>query len=403
MSKGINTLSGKIIVYTTSIVLITTIIFTTVSISTLIIFKNYIIRKTEKTFKENAQLNLEKEVLFYAQTLKKAMDMRSSISYMFGKLIEHALNNSPCSNEILSSAFDEISQTLDLREIIVLNSKMKVICHFPAYIDTLSAIHFLEKNIAKIKHSTRRVVYLDFHVNKDNTISYSFVYLAKTKNHEPFYILFDFYPYNIYSLIKTAQLKPYSQRYLWIVNSKGEIIYSPPTGDHPAITLIDRINLANNEGSKLLSLIIKHHLLKGESGVARYRFGKVDKYVGYTYIRKLGWGLGLTLPADMLYAPINKLSRDINRKMLYALSVLSIINTLVVLVSIIVAMRVAKKLTRPIEMTTEAIEAIVHGEKCVKIPSCGRDELGKLTEAVNKLMDLLDKVWKTTDKGGPDA
>ncbi len=405
MFKGVNTLSRKIIVYTTSLVLITTLIFTTISISTLIMFKNYTIKKTEKTFKENAKLNLEKEVLFYAKTLEKAMDTRKGIVYMFGKLIEGKLRKQQRNTDSLASIFEEMNEALDMREILVMDSDLHIMCHFPTYIDTLSAVRILKSNIKKIKNSTDRVIYIDFHINNDNSVSYSFVYLAKDREHHPVYIFFDFYPYDIYSLIKTAQLEPYSQKYLWVINSKGELIYDPPTRSHPLITLLDHVNLTDSRNGKALSEIVKQHILKGESGVARYTFRKVDKFVGYTYIKDLGWGLGLTLPTEMLYAPINKLSRDINRRMLYALSILSIVNTLVILLSILVAMQVAKRVIQPIEMTTEAIEAIIEGNGCKRIPACGNDELGRLTEAVNKLMDLFDKVWKNIGKnrGGSDG
>ncbi len=396
----INRLSKKIIIYSTSLILVATLIFTVTSISTLIMFKKYTIKKTEATFKDNADRNLEREVVFYAKILEKAMKSRSKTAYMFGKILDKDMElYSGCKNEnYLTDIYEEMNQSFDIRDIEILNSKFTVLCKFPEYIDT-SVIPGLLKSVVKPTYRyTSRIRYIDFHKNGDNSVSYSYVYLTKDKNQSPVFVVFDFSPYGIYSLIKTAQLYPYSQKYLWVINKKGVIIYDPPTKGHPLITLLDGVDLTNPKNGVVLSDIVKNKILQGGTGIARYVFRNVDKFVGYTYIKELGWGLGLTLPTEEFYAPIINLNRDIDAKTVHTLSVLSIVNAIVILMSVAVAMLISSRITKPINRAIEAIEALIKEGKVQKIKTEGSDELKELVVSVNKLMDFFEEMLSNTDK-----
>lgn len=396
----INKLSKKIIVYSVSLVLITTLIFTTVSITTLIMFKKYTVRKTESTFKKNANINLEKEVVFYSKILKKVMDSRKNVTFMFGKILDRNLNPLlGCNKEInLADVYGEINESLGVRAIIILDSKFNIKCRFPKYVPEKYTVELAKKVVSSTSKSFKRIHYIDFHVNEDGCVSYSYVYLTKDKNSSPIFIVFDFNPYSIYSLIKTAQLSPYSQKYLWVINRKGILIFDPPTKKHPLITLLDHVDLTKKQNGEALSEVVKNKILKGETGVSRYVFRKVDKFVGYTYIDEFGWGLGLTLPTETFYAPIINLSREIDLKTIQTLSILSIINAIIIIGSVLVAMFSAKKITKPISQTKDAIDAILKGDRSTRLPTGGNDELEELATSVNKLMDFFDKIWDKVEK-----
>ncbi len=399
MSK-INKLSKKIIIYTTSLILLVTLIFTVVSMSALMMFKKYTINKTENTFKDNANRNLEREVVFYAKILKKAMDSRSKTVFMFGKMLDKEIEAyKNCKNKnFLTDIYEEMNQSFDIRDIEILNSNFKVLCKFPEYIDTSSIPSLLKETVKPTDRFISRIRYIDFHKNSDNSVSYSYVYLTKANDKSPIFVVFDFNPYSMYSLIKTAQLYPYSQKYLWVINRKGVLIYDPPTKNHPLITLLDNVNLTNPKNGLTLSEIVKNKILKGGTGVSRYIFRNVDKFVGYTYIKELGWGLGLTLPTEEFYAPIINLSRDIDVKTIHTLSVLSIVNAIIILIGVTVAMFVSKKITSPINRTIEAIDALIKEGELKKLSIEGDDELQELALSVNKLMDFFDKVCTNSDK-----
>ncbi len=403
MSK-INKLSKKIIIYSTSLVLIVTLIFTIVSMSTLLMFKKYSIKKTENTFMDYANRNLEKEVVFYAKILRKAMASRKKTAYMFGKILDKDTKTySDCKDKsILANIYEEMNQTFDIRDITILNGNFKVICKFPEYINTSAITHILKSTSGNFHQYIMRMKYIDFYKNKDNDISYSYVYLTKDINQNPVFVVFDFNPYGIYSLIKTAQLYPYSQKYLWVINKNGILIYDPPTKMHPLITLLDNVNLENPQNGIVLSNIVKDKILKGGTGVARYVFRDVDKFVGYTYIKELGWGLGLTLPAKEFYAPIINLNRDIYAKTIRTLSLLSIINAIVIVLSVLVAMIISKRLTKPITQTIDAINAVVNGYKVEKVSVEGDDELKELSISVNRLMEFFNGIWDNKDRNKGD-
>ncbi len=396
----INKLSKKMIVYVTSLILTATLIFTTISMLTLLAFKKYTVNKTEQVLKNNAYKSLERGVVFYAKILERAMRSRKKTVFMFGKIMDKNINSYyKCSKTAyLSDIYEEMNQSFDMRDIEILNSNMKTLCRFPQYIDTAALPKILKHTLSRASELPNRVKYIDFHINKDGSISYSYVYLTKDTNNNLIFIVFDFNPYNVYSLIKTAQFYPYSKRYLWVINKKGLIIFDPSTENHSLITLTDRVNLTNAKNGEVLSDLVKNRILKGGTGVSRYIFRNVDKFVGYTYIKDLGWGLGLTFPTETFYAPIINLGRTIDTKTIYTLSALSIINAFVILLTIIITMMAAKRFTLPITLIINAINDITNGRTKGKLTVEGNDELSELAESVNKLMDFCDNIWTNINK-----
>ncbi len=176
-----------------------------------------------------------------------------------------------------------------------------------------------------------------------------------------------------------------------MINKKGILIFDPPTKEHPLITLIDHVDLTNPKNGKDLAYIVKNDILKGKTGIARYVFRGVDKFVGYTYIKELGWGLGLTLPTEIFYRPIKILSKDIDNRTIYMLALFGLISSLIILFTIVSTYFIAKRVVDPINKTYEAIEALLNGDYSKRLPDSESEELSKLSKAVNKLIDFFEK------------
>ncbi len=384
----IDRLSTKIVVYTTSLVLLSLMIFSVSSIITLISLRNYTLRKVERVFKQNAEENLKREVLSYAKVLKEDMESKKSVSFIFGEEVEKIYKGSSVINSI-SSIYGEISNVLDLRAIAVFDYKGREIAQFPHFV-SVSAISNFVKKLSK-SNISKKIVYYDFHKNSDGKVSYSFIYLGRNKFKSPIYIAFDYNPYSFYALVKTAQLCRYSQEYLWIINRDGLLIFAPPTKEHSLITLLNDVNLGNPENGEALANIVKNHILKGETGVARYSFRGVDKFVGYTYIKEFGWGLGLTLPTEMFYKPIKELNRDINSKTTFTLALFGLFSSVIVLLAITASLVLTRRIVEPINRTVKAVESILEGDYSIRLPKSGAWELDELADAVNRLMDYFSK------------
>ncbi len=383
-------LSTRIIVYTTTLVLIVLTIFSISSIVTIMSLKQYSLKRVEKVFKNNADESLKKEVLSYARILKGDMEAKKSVSYIFGEVIEgEILQDKKINMASLESVYGEIDNVLDLRAIAIFNSNGRKIAQYPSFIGLENLENFVYR-VSK-KPTAKKIFYYDFHVNGDKSVSYSFIYVGKTLNRSPAYIAFDYNPYDFYSLVKTAQLRPYSPKYLWVINKDGFLIYDPPTKDHPLITLVDKVNLENPNNGKLLANIVKNFILKGKTGVARYTFRGVDKFVGFTYVKECGWGLGLTLPTAIFYKPIRELNHDINAKTTYTLALFGLFSSLIVLFAIFASFLLSKRIVDPINRTVEAVEAILGGDYHRRLPKCDITELDQLAESVNRLMDYFDK------------
>ncbi len=389
----VDRLTSKIIIYSTSLVLLILIIFSVSSIVTIMTLKRYSLRKVENVFKENADENLQREVVSYARILKGDMDAKRSVSFMFGEVVERILNSDKgISLSDVENIYGEINNVLDLRDVAIFNGNGRVLLKYPTFVDVSELAQFIE--ILKRKPNVSKINYFDFHINKDDTVSFTFVYIGKKENNEPVYIAFDYNPYDFYALVKTAQLYPYSQKYLWIINKDGYLIYDPPTKEHPLITLLNKVNLKDPKNGEALANIVKNYILKGKTGIARYTFRGVDKFVGYTYVKEFGWGLGLTLPVDIFYKPIKDLNRDINDKTTFTLALFGLFSSIIVLIAISASLLMAKRVVKPINDTVLAVESILSGDYSIRLPKCGMVELDELAEAVNRLMDYFEKSEK---------
>jgi len=393
----IKRLSTRIVVYTTLLVLMIVIVFSMAAMFTIMSLKKYSVSNVEAVFKENADENLEKEVVSYAKILKGDMDAKEGVSYMFGKALEKRLIEGKLDTKQLEDIYREMSNVLDIKSIAVFDHKADIIVKYPSF----ERFDFLKSAIKKMitKPIYKKIVYYDFHINSDGSVSFSFVYLGRDNKKQPVYVAFDYNPYGFYSLVKTAQLYPYSQKYLWIINKEGILIYDPPTKEHPLITLVDHVDLTDPSNGKALAKIVKQDILKGKTGVARYVFRGVDKFVGYTYVEKYGWGLGLTLPTDIFYKPINDLSNNITQRTTYTLALFGLFSSFVVLVSIVVTFAVSKRIVVPINRTVEAIEAILNGDYSKRLPKVDIVELDELAEGVNKLVDYFYKTMRKMKEG----
>ena len=386
----IDRLSTRIIVYTTALVLFVLMIFSVSSIVTIMSLKNYSLRKVERIFKENADENLQKEVISYAKILKGDMNAKKSVSFMFGEVIEKNISSSyEKTLDFVRDIYGEINNVLDLRDIAIFNYRGKKILQYPNFEDVTLLSEFVKKLVNK--PVSQKIFYYDFHENRDGSVSFSFVYTGKSRNRSPFYIAFDYDPYNFYTLVKTAQLYPYSQKYLWVVNKRGLLIYEPPTKEHSVITLLNRIDLTNPENGQALANIVKSEILKGRTGVAKYTFRGVEEFVGFTYVKEFGWGLGLTLPTDVFYKPINALNMDINSKTIFTLALFGLFSSIVVLIAISTSLLLSKRIINPINRTAKAVESILKGDYSIRLPKSGIVDLDELADAVNRLMDYFSK------------
>ncbi len=392
-----NKLASKIIVYTTSLVLLVLIIFSVSSIITVMTLKKYSLDKVESVFKRNSYDNLKKEVVSYARILKGDMEAKKRASFMFGEVAERLINSKgKMDSQDIENLYGEINNVLDLRDISLFDGNGKLLEEYPSFEDVSNLSVFIKKLIKGTNF--HKINYFNFHLNKDDSVSFSFVYVARIKHNVPLLIAFDYNPYDFYSLAKTAQFSPYSQKYLWIINKMGYLIYDPPTKEHPLLTLLNKVNLKNPKNGKALANIVKNYILKGKTGVARYTFRGVDKFVGYTYVKEFGWGLGLTLPVDTFYKPINELNKDINSKTTFTLALFGLFSSIVVLMAITASLFIAKRVVEPINNTIDVIESILDGDYAVKVPESGMVEIDKLAEVISRLVNYFEK--SKNDKEG---
>lgn len=93
-----------------------------------------------------------------------------------------------------------------------------------------------------------------------------------------------------------------------------------------------------------------------------------------------GWGLLLEVPLEKALAPVNLLARNVA-----ALAVI------VMMVLIIGLYFVGRLLARPVEILTETVEEVSHGNLAIKAEITTKDEVGELADSFNRMTEALQK------------
>ncbi|OPX88685.1 MAG: Methyl-accepting chemotaxis protein McpB [Pelotomaculum sp. PtaB.Bin013] len=149
---------------------------------------------------------------------------------------------------------------------------------------------------------------------------------------------------------------------------------------HPDKNMVMKLNLLKDSSldSNLTSAAQK--MVKGESGVTRYVFEGVDKFIAYAPVAGSKWSLVLTSPVAELSAALR------------SLAVISIILTLVVLfIAGAVAVVLSNQIVKPILVLKDEFNMLAEkgGDLTQEIKVRSNDETGDLAKAVNQFLANL--------------
>lgn len=382
-------IGSKITAVNVSIVLISIVVLFSISVLGLIYFKNDALKRTEGALEEQIRESLECKAVALSTKIKIALKDKISAVGVIGECLKnrmcmYARTKNPSFIEEMKDKFPFFRERIGAR-CVALYTKEGLILKYP-----------LEKPIVpitpeKIETTCRSEegCFVDFHVNEDGEISHS-VTVPITCREKIVAILFvDFYPDDIYAILQAEQPEERSEIYAWMINKKGILIFDPPTTAHELITLKDNVDLSNPKEGEALAKIVRNHILKGETGSSRYIFRGIDKFVGYSYIKETGWGIGLTYPTRELFVPISDLKKGINERIVVILVVLSLFGIFVVFVAVGVSFWLSKRLVKPIIESIDTINHIIEGDISRRLETKHNDEIGELAEAVNRLMDSV--------------
>ncbi len=359
--------------------LVVSVLFSVISLYSLLTLKNFFVDSSRKILEEQASHNLANEVKNYAKIIEINLNIKE-------KMCDSTVNFLQKTKEphmYIQNIYTVMSKDLNIRGIALLDKKFSCFYAYPKNFSFDRAIAQIKAG--NYKQYSKNSYFVDFYLSRDKNAYFAFFYPFKNDS----YILFEIDPVGIFSILKSAQIKPMSDKYLWMTNHKGVLVFDPPVKEHPLITLKDNVDLTNPENGEKLAYLMSNYILKGKSGSSYYTFHGVEKYVGYTSIPKTGWAIGLTLPVADLLKNVTKLNEQINSKMILILSIFSFFSVITILIALFFSMRVSNKIVKPILDATNTINSIILGDVSRRIAYESNDELGELVKSVNNLMDAL--------------
>jgi methyl-accepting chemotaxis protein len=143
--------------------------------------------------------------------------------------------------------------------------------------------------------------------------------------------------------------KIYKYGYAIIVAPDGTLISYPDTSLILKTNILDLIEQTND---KEFGKVIKK-MMKGEKGYAKFKsfYNGKDGFLSYYPLYVNGWSVGVFVPADEVFAPLNKHIFDMVK---YTIASIFIFVLLIIFI--------VRKLLKPIKLATEAAENIALGK-----------------------------------------
>lgn len=179
------------------------------------------------------------------------------------------------------------------------------------------------------------------------------------------------YLYEILDRYNIEQSNINSSNKAFLLNGDGDIIA------YPDRTKILNCNFFETNGldKQEINRIIEEEKLYSNSSGQMYAFASIDKVDGF----ENDWYVGVAIDKKELYAPLNSL--------FYKFVVVLIIY---LLITTIVIIRLSKYLVKPVTKLVDATSQFAKGEKIPYLKLGTYEEINKLSETFNSMMDKLE-------------
>jgi signal transduction histidine kinase len=165
--------------------------------------------------------------------------------------------------------------------------------------------------------------------------------------------------------------------YAYIINGSGMIIA------HPRKELVLRQDIHNAQDYRLREVV--PDMVKGRSGTVSYTYDGVDKVAFYTPCKGYGdykghgWSLAVTKDYSELFQPMRRL-----------LDIYLVLFAVTSVVALIVSMKLADYLVKPIRALKDGAARIGAGNFNMRIETDAVDEIGDLARAFNRMAETLE-------------
>lgn len=163
--------------------------------------------------------------------------------------------------------------------------------------------------------------------------------------------------------------------YGYILNKESVIIA------HPKKEKILKENVLQNDNPELVEIVEK--MILAGRGIGVYTYEDVRKYVFYVPYRKLNWSIAITVPAEELMQSSKRV-----------LHIMLGLGCLVLILVILVALRMAEGITRPIQSIVDVLAGLAaqSGDLTKRLHVESNDEVGEMARQFNNFMDSLQQM-----------
>ncbi|MBB5172357.1 methyl-accepting chemotaxis protein [Texcoconibacillus texcoconensis] len=180
---------------------------------------------------------------------------------------------------------------------------------------------------------------------------------------------------NIQHLI--SDIETVDQGWAFMVGEDGEFI------SHPDGEKVMQKNIAEDHQLSEWS----EDLLHNEYGTIVASLDDGDAEVFYQEVPRTGWTIGLVVPEDEAYAPLNGL-----------LSQIIVVSGGIVALLVVIGILLSRRLIRPIVKLNEEVNKVADGDLSVRIVNESNDEIGQLTKNFNDMTENMRQLIEAVQR-----
>lgn len=134
---------------------------------------------------------------------------------------------------------------------------------------------------------------------------------------------------------------------------------------------------------------IHKKMIAGEMGFDTYSFGGSNKFLAYTSVENThGWSIGVNAPIS-----------DFTKETFLSIGFVLVMLVLCLLVSIVIVIRIANRINKPILEIETAAELMAKGNFEVTLEHQSKDELGNLSNSMRTMVTTIHTILQDTRRG----
>lgn len=161
---------------------------------------------------------------------------------------------------------------------------------------------------------------------------------------------------------------------------------------HPNKEAVMKNNMLKDEKVPADLKAVTEKMVKGESGVSRYNYEGIEKYVAYAPVKDLGWSLAVAVPAKEVYKRVAELMP------IYIMTALLSIITIIVVLNLFFK----RLILNPLHRLQKLMAIAESGDLRTSMSVFAKDEFGELVDSFNRLLDswrdLLGSVMQSSSQ-----